>query len=221
MPYYSAEWIPIPSLPSLYLTVIPQNSVFSLQRVQNQTFMGHFPEEPTWTMDVLIRTITEAVPIVQNVSTTLSTCIVKLNGDYFLYKDGIYYKIRSIVHHTYDNSSINLIERFILCSPAELPSNVVPYICTISDMQGVYVNREYAECGNEIIIGYSNNRTESSLEINNINERYSPTEQELIYPEAYVRNHKFNCKSSEPMIVGDWAVNFNTLICKKLTKLGF
>lgn len=52
-------------------------------------------------------------------------------------------------------------------------------------------------------------------------EIYTPTEEELKYPDIYVQRHNFNCKSINPMIVGEWAVNFNKIITNKLKRLGF
>lgn len=49
----------------------------------------------------------------------------------------------------------------------------------------------------------------------------TPSEDEVLNPEIYVRRHDYNCKSREPIVVGKWAENFKQIISNNLEELGF
>lgn len=167
-----------------------------------------------------------------------------VNGNYFLHNINCLYKI---VYISFDNYR-NLLSEFTLLSQEEfenidLDLRTISHLSDGTHIYDVFSNLEFYE---NYYITHIRNEPVSSERFYSLNydvssqncvvgnelrpvltnslsneEIYTPTEEELKYPDVYVQRHKFNCKSINPMIVGEWAVNFNKIITNKLKRLGF
>lgn len=160
------------------------------------------------------------------------------NNNYYFHMFNYLYKIDAIRYERWSN----ILSEFKLLSASEFTNMNLVSVSNLSRAIPIYDTPENLEYYNNIELNSTETShedsfrpiwspnielirrqlDESSVIINETNEEiYIPTEEELRYPDVYVKRHNFTCKSKNPMIIGEWAEKFNKLIIRKLKRLGF
>lgn len=224
-----------------YITQIPAHSLMrlSLVRYSDNVIESSFELTDTF---ILSRMTENSIRCTSFDRRNMFNYVFKYDNCLYLKMGSLTYLIHSI---TYNNR--DLLNEFTICSQEELESQYVIIGGTFDDGTNVYLNANavledninhnglYTPIQNSV--SYPNTLSSEmirtdwipitstgvtiSSESSESRNTYIPTEEELKYPDVYVHNHNFNCRSSNPMVVGKWAENFNNMIVEKLKKMGF
>lgn len=138
-------------------------------------------------------------------------------------------QVGSMGLNIYNQSHVNLLSYFKFKNMTELQTYRNEFITTgLVNGSCIY---QYAEhTNNEMVtIGNTNHLSIESIHhtyeprIQSIYDvdMYTPTEEEINYPEIYTRRHDFRCKSKSPIVVGSLANRFKLMIHKELDNMSF
>lgn len=131
----------------------------------------------------------------------------KLNGSWYIIESAQYgnYRIMEEFEFSYTTDD-RIIQRPILGMIAGTPIYAINDSDTLRPSSEEEEIEEYNNSFNPYI--------EVPIYVNISNEDM------IRYPDVYVQNHNYTCKSPQPMVVGEWATKFNNIIEDTLHSMG-